>query len=230
MSMRTSLGTEQLAMYVAKQLSAFFPDAQVNYLELLPHVSRALERVEHCFTRVRRRGYFDLERNEATFDHLFTDQYASFLWFLGNTIHVAGGDRRVATKTYALNKALHGLDVYFEVAMPSVFCFQHPVGTVIGRATLSDYLFVYQNVNIGGSIDLDYPTLGEGVVLFNGAAVTGPTKVSANVWIGPGAQVKSGDIASGSIVFGAGPSQVVKKTERSVRAHFFAQSQQQVRP
>lgn len=223
MSLRTSLSAEQLAIYVAKQVSAFFPDAVVSSPDLTPHVSRALERVEHCFTRVRRRGYFDLEREQATFDHLFTDQYASFLWFLGNTIHAAGGDRRLATKTYALNKALHGLDVYFEVAMPSVFCFQHPVGTVIGRAKLHDYLFVYQNVNIGGSIDLEYPTLGEGVVLFNGAAVTGPAKISGNVWVGPAAQVKSGEVASGSIVFGAGPSQVVKKTERSVRAHFFDQ-------
>jgi serine O-acetyltransferase len=223
MTMRTSLTTDELAAYVARQLTSFFPDRDVTAADMRRHVARALERVEHCFTRVRRRGYFDLASEQATFDHLFTDQYASFLWFLGNTIHAAGGDRRVATKTYALNKALHGLDVYFEVAMPSVFCFQHPVGTVIGRATLSDYLFVYQNVNIGGSIDLEYPTLGEGVVLFNGAAVTGPAKIHENVWVGPAAQVKSGDVASGSIVFGAGPSQVVKKTERSVRAHFFDQ-------
>jgi serine O-acetyltransferase len=219
--LRTSLTPDELAAYLAKQMSSFFPDREVQGAALAPFVKRALERVEHCFMRVRRRGYFD--GKSASFDHLYTDQYAAFLWFVGNTIHVDGGDRSLAVKSYALNKALHALDVFFEVKMPDVFCFQHPVGTVIGRATLSNHLFVYQNVNIGGSIDLEYPTLGEGVVLFNGAAVTGPAKVGANVWLGPQSQVKGGEIPSSSVVFGSGPSLVVKQTQRDVRAHFFEQ-------
>lgn len=219
MSLRTTLPPAGLADYLARQLTNTFPDGEVRGAQLLPHVGRALERLEHCFARVRRRGYID--GAVATFDHLYTDQYAAFLWLVGNTIHKDGGDRRIATKTYALNKALHGLDVYFEVELPSVFCFQHPVGTVIGRATLSDYLFVYQNVNLGGSVDLEYPKLGTGVVLFNGAAVTGATTVGDNVWVGPQAQVKSGAIASSSVVFGAGPTMVVKPASRDVRKHFF---------
>lgn len=219
MSLSTTLPPRELAGYLARQLSTFFPDGEVRAQELAAPVDTALQRLEHCFTRVRRRGYFN--GTSATFDHLYTDQYASFLWFVGNSIHMANGDRRLATKTYALNKALHGLDVYFEVGMPSVFCFQHPVGTVIGRATLADFLFVYQNVNIGGSVDLEYPTLGEGVVLFNGAAVTGATTLGGNVWVGPQAQVKSGAVPSSSLVFGAGPSMVVKPASRDVRKHFF---------
>lgn len=219
MALTTSLTTDELAAYLARQLSTFFPDREVAAVELRAAVAGALERVEHCFSRVRRRGYWADGR--ATFDHLYTDQYAAFLWFVGNTLHKTGGDRRLATKTYALNKALHGLDVYFEVAMPEVFCFQHPVGTVIGRATLSNYLFVYQNVNIGGSIDLEYPVLGEGVVLFNGAAVTGATTLGENVWVGPQAQVKAGEVPSSSLVFGAGPGMVVKPAQRDVKRHFF---------
>lgn len=219
MALRSSLTVDELSAYLARQLGTFFPDREVTADDLRGAVAGALERVEHCFSRVRRRGYF--AEGTATFDHLYTDQYAAFLWFVGNTLHKTGGDRRLATKTYALNKALHGLDVYFEVGMPDVFCFQHPVGTVIGRATLSDYLFVYQNVNLGGSIDLDYPTLGTGVVLFNGAAVTGKTTVGDNVWVGPQANIKEGAVASSSVVFGAGPSLVVKPTSRDVRKHFF---------
>ena len=219
MSLKATLAPLELAGYLARQLTHFFPDGKVHAQELATHVDVALERLEHCFLRVRRRGYFD--GTSATFDHLYTDQYAAFLWFMGNTIHKAGGDRSVATKCYALNKALHGLDVYFEVELPSVFCFQHPVGTVIGRAKLSDYLFVYQNVNIGGSVDLDYPTLGTGVVLFNGAAVTGATSLGDNVWVGPQAQVKSGVVPSSSLVFGSGPSLITKAATRDVREHFF---------
>lgn len=219
MALTTSLTTDELSAYLARQLSTFFPDRDVAAGELRAAVAGALERVEHCFSRVRRRGYW--AEGHATFDHLYTDQYAAFLWFVGNTLHKTGGDRRLATKTYALNKALHGLDVYFEVGMPEVFCFQHPVGTVIGRATLSNYLFVYQGVNLGGSVDLDYPTLGEGVVLFNGAAVTGKTVVGANVWVGPQANVKEGAVPPSSVVFGAGPGMVIKPTTRDVRKHFF---------
>lgn len=219
MALTTSLTTDELSAYLARQLSTFFPDRDVAAGELRAAVAGALERVEHCFSRVRRRGYW--AEGHATFDHLYTDQYAAFLWFVGNTLHKTGGDRRLATKTYALNKALHGLDVYFEVGMPEVFCFQHPVGTVIGRATLANYLFVYQGVNLGGSVDLDYPTLGEGVVLFNGAAVTGKTVVGANVWVGPQANVKEGAVPSSSVVFGAGPGMVIKPTTRDVRKHFF---------
>lgn len=224
MSLQTSLTPRGLAEYLAHQLSNLFPDGEgVRGADLATHVDGALQRVEHCFTHVRRRGYFD--GVTATFDHLHTDQYAAFLWFVGNTIHKDGGDRRIATKTYALNKALHGLDVYFEVGMPDVFCFQHPVGTVIGRAKLSNYLFVYQNVNIGGSVEDVYPTLGTGVVLFNGAAVIGPSSVGDNVWVGPQAQVKSRTIEPSSLVFGAGPSLVVKPTDRDVRATFFGTSE-----
>lgn len=219
MALTTSLTTDELSAYLARQLSTFFPDRDVAAGELRAAVAGALERVEHCFSRVRRRGYW--AEGHATFDHLYTDQYAAFLWFVGNTLHKTGGDRRLATKTYALNKALHALDVYFEVSMPEVFCFQHPVGTVIGRATLANYLFVYQGVNLGGSVDLDYPTLGEGVVLFNGAAVTGKTVVGANVWVGPQANVKEGAVPPSSVVFGAGPGMVIKPTTRDVRKHFF---------
>ncbi len=218
--MKNTLTTDDIATYLARQLTNFFPDREVTPAELRPHVGVALERLEHCFLNVRRRGYFD--GLQATFDHLHTDQYASFLWFVGNTIHIASGDRRLAVKSYALNKALHGLDVFFEVGMPEIFCFQHPVGTVIGRAkALGNHLFVYQNVNIGGSIDLEYPSLGEGVVLFNGATVSGPTTIGDNVWLGPQCNVKGGAIPSSSLVFGSGPNVVVKPTHRSVRAHFF---------
>ena len=38
-------------------------------------------------------------------------------------------------KLFLLNKALHGCDIYYEVALPSVFLLVHPLGTVLGRAS-----------------------------------------------------------------------------------------------
>src|SRR5205823_183490 len=94
-------------------------------------VDRAVERAEHCFSRINLK-YFN-DGATTRFDHLHTDQYAVFLYLLANTIFRAGGDTRLAAKVYALNKALHGVDAFYEVELPSVFAFQHPVGTVLGR-------------------------------------------------------------------------------------------------
>jgi serine O-acetyltransferase len=38
----------------------------------------------------------------------------------------------LADRIYYLNKALNGLDLFYEVEMPDVFYLDHPVGTVIG--------------------------------------------------------------------------------------------------
>ena len=40
----------------------------------------------------------------------------------------------LAAKVYALNKALHAIDVFYEVELPDLFCLQHPLGTMPGRA------------------------------------------------------------------------------------------------
>ncbi len=65
----------------------------------------------------------------------------------------------IADKAYALNKALHALDAFYEVELPDVFAVQHPVGTVLGRATYSDYFICYHNCTVGANLDNDYPVV-----------------------------------------------------------------------
>jgi serine O-acetyltransferase len=220
----TTLSPGELTEYVSRQLSGAFPDREVKPAELEAHVASALERLEHCFSHVHAKYYFD--GKTARFDHLHTDQYASFLYLLSNTIHRRGGDLRLASKIYALNKALHALDVYYEVELPSIFCFQHCVGTVIGRATFGDYLYVYQRVTIGGSFpERRYPRFGQGVVLFSGACVTGEAVIGDNVWFSINAVVMDETVEDNSIVFGRSPRAERRTTSsRSVRRDFFGVS------
>ena len=217
----TTLSAEDLTRYVGRQLEAFFPDGDVRPSDLRGHIDRALERVDHCFSHIRRKYYTD-ERG-ARFDHLQTDHYASFLYLLSNTIHRDDGDRRLAAKVYALNKALHALDVYYEVELPSIFCLQHCVGTVIGRATFGDYLYVYQRVTIGGSVPaLAYPRFGSGVVLFSGACVIGQATVGDNVWFSVNSVLMDEDVGSNQVVLGRSPGAARRPTtRRSVRRDFF---------
>lgn len=219
MPLHTSLPTDELARYVARQLSNQFPDRDVGGADLLPHVSRALERVEHCFGEIRTPIYFD--GTTAHFNHLHGDQYASFLYFLANTIFRAQGDLKVAAKVYLLNKALHALDAFYEVELPEIFCFQHPVGTVLGRATYSDYLFVYQRVAIGANLQGRYPHIGRGVCLFGGSAVTGDCMVGDNSYLSIGTVVWEQDVPGDAITFGKSPNLASKPMGRSVIREMF---------
>ena len=115
----TTLPAPHLSAYVAAQLTAFFPDRPLAARDVGAHVAHALERAEHCFSRVIVKRFGG--DGAASFDHLNTDQYAMFLYLLSNTIFRAEGDPAVAAKVYALNKALHGLDVFYEIELPEVF-------------------------------------------------------------------------------------------------------------
>ncbi|MBI1945833.1 MAG: serine acetyltransferase [Deltaproteobacteria bacterium] len=215
----TSLGQDDLSRYVARQLSVTFPDRDVGPEELRPHVATALARVERCFSEVKTPVYFD--GATARFNHLHGDQYAAFLYLLSNSIFRANGDLGVATKTYLLNKALHALDVFYEVALPEVFCFQHPVGTVLGRAQYEDHLFVYQRVAVGANLQGRYPRIGRGVCLFGGSAVTGDCRVGANTYVSIGTVIWEQDVPGDCITFGRSPHLVHKPMKRSVIGEMF---------
>src|SRR3954463_5146234 len=130
----TSLSVIDLANYVARQLFTFFPDKDES-TTARSVVGEALERLEHCVRHVRMKGWWNADGPH--FNHLHTDQYAVFLYYLSNTAFQRG-EGAIAAKAYGLNKALHALDAFYEVALPAIFAVVHPVGTVLGRATYGD--------------------------------------------------------------------------------------------
>ena len=147
----------QIEDYLTNQL-AFFGGADISdYLEA------AYKRALYCFSRNTNK-YF----KKGTIDVHHTGQYAILLCYLARVAFEAG-DRETADRVYALNKALHGFDIFYEVELPNVFFMEHPVGTVLGRAKYSDRLFLGQNVTVGGNKGC-YPTIGENVCLHAGCA------------------------------------------------------------
>lgn len=216
-----SLDRQALAAYVGRQVSRLFPDSRVAGRHLADPVEQALERLEYCFRRIALKRFGDGPR--ALFDHLHTDQYAMFLYWVSRAIYRAEGDLRLAAKLYALNKALHAIDVFYEVDLPEIFVFQHPVGTVLGRATFSNYLLVYQHCTVGSSRPGAYPTLGEGVVMYAGSAILGRCVTGANCWLAAGAQAIDADLPANSVVFGQSPgSLLIRPTWRNVIEQFFS--------
>lgn len=217
--MKLSLERGELAAYVDRQLGYFFPDGGAGRPALDNALATALDRLEHCFLHVGQRYY--RRDGQAVFDHLNTDQYAAFLYLLANTIHRQGGDERVAAKLYGLNKALHALDVFYAVELPAIFCFVHPVGTVIGRGRFQDYFCAYQNVTVGGDLDGNLPCLGRGVVMYGGSRVVGRSTLGDNVLVSAGTSILGTDVPANSVVSGASPALAFRSAKRDVVADVF---------
>lgn len=85
--------------------------------------------------------------------------------------------------------------------------FPHPVGIVISsHVKIGKNVVIYQNVTIGGEdlsahISVDYPEIGNNVIIYAGSVIAGRIKVGDNVIIGANSFV-SEDIPANSIIVG----------------------------
>lgn len=121
-----------------------------------------------------------------------------------------------------MNKILHGVEWFYEVDLPPHFMVEHPIGSVLGRAEYGDYLFFYQGVTIGGNISLkdggvDYPVLGDHIVLYSNAKVLGNVHVGNHVIFSANSYVINEDIPNDSIVFGSSPNLTIKHDEEKIK-------------
>lgn len=220
--MQLSLNNADLALYVRKQFENTFPDG-ADLGDLPKFVDLALGRVEHCFSRVRLKGFF--VDGHARFSHWHCDQYAIFLYYLANSAFRERPGHPIADKAYALNKALHALDAFYEVQLPDVFAVQHPVGTVLGRASYSDYFICYHNCTVGANLDNVYPSFGRGIVMYGGSRVIGKTSVGDNTFVSTGAIViDGGALERDSVLHGIYPRAGRSRTDRNVVRDIFGVS------
>ena len=219
--MITSLITNDITNLVSAQLRHFFPDGNpLDDILIKKAVRGSLERLEFCFENISS-NYYRLE-GKTYFNHLHTDHWCSFLWFLSNQLHNLCNDHRDAVKIFALNKALHGIDAFYSIQLPDVFLLVHPIGTILGKAQYDDYLVVYQNVTVGGSIELDYPVIGKSVALMAKSTVLGSCVINEEVWLSSNSLIQNTLIESNSMVFGSYPNQIIKTSKRSVFNSFFS--------
>lgn len=181
--MKSTLEKIDLSEYVQRQLSLFFPDkAPVNQIDGAMDI--ALERLSKCFSKVSDPRFH--QDGEIFFNHLHGDQYAMFIYLLSNSLFHRKADTSVCEKLFCLNKALYGIDAFYEIELPEIFVFSHAVGTVLGRARYSNYFLVYQGCVVGAARGVKgggrglYPVLGEHLSLFAGSAVLGGCRIGEN--------------------------------------------------
>ena len=145
-----SLSPIRLVDYLVSQINSTFPDSnKLKVDHIMPSVSESLRRLEHSFSYVNNKYFFD--GSCCNFNHLNGDQYAMWLYILSNELYKNNSPKDVCEKIFLLNKQLHACDIFYEVDLPSIFLLVHPMGTVLGRGNYSDFFVAYQRCGVGSN-------------------------------------------------------------------------------
>lgn len=206
--MKTSIPTKDIKALLQKQISSLFILENDDVERTEEAWESALARAEKCFAHVQNK-YYHNEADVVSFDPYHSCQWTVFLYLLANEIFHQGGGV-ICEKLYGLQKALSGADIYYQVELPEVFFFDHPVGSVIGRAEYSNYFDFGQGCTVGNNKGV-YPTFGESVFMMSDSKVLGNCRIGDYVIIGANTYVKDQDVPSGSLVFGQSPNLIIKE-------------------
>lgn len=208
------MNRDRLLLYVAQQLHHTLPDDFDPKAEIEAHLDEALNRLQGCINAVR-------PWRENQFDPLHSTQYCSFLYFLANTIWRNTRSTETPVRLFLLNKALNGIDLFYEIDMPPVFFIGHSVGIVFAKATYGNYLVVYQNSTVGKNHGVA-PVLGEGVVMYPNTAIIGRCEVGAGTVLSQGVSLVNTSTPGHCTVYaGQGGAVVCKTSRRNVLADIF---------
>lgn len=212
------IGRERLSALTARQLGSLFEyDTAADQAALEQGTNEALERCRVCFSRNLNK-YFHKE-GQRRFNPFHSGQYCIYLYYLGHSLARAGA-LSLADRVYYLNRALNGVDLFHQVHLPEVFCVEHPLGAVIGRAQIGNYFFFAQGVTVGGNKG-SYPVIGSRVTLLSNSKVVGSSVIGDNVILAANSYVKDTVIPPNSIVFGQDRSLVIKQNPGGLTAELF---------
>jgi len=206
--MKCNISIDELINQISRQLNNFFNDIDCNLIN--SNINTALIRTEHCLSAIENKYYY--HENKFIFNPYHSGQYSIFLYYLANSIYLAGTVSDMLDKIYYLNKIMNSVDWFYQIELPDIFSVEHPIGSVLGRAKYSNRLFVYQGVTVGGNKGL-YPSIGENVLLYSNSTVIGKANIGDNVIVSSGCYIKDECIPSCSIVFGQTPNIIIKQKD-----------------
>lgn len=205
---------------VLHQLKAYWPEVDEKTIkDALPE---AIDAIEKGFYGLPNKRFFDGE--QAVFSQYMSVHWMIFLYRLAHAVYKnTGGKAKEADQIYYLNKIMHANDWFYAADLPTHFLCEHPLGSVLGRANYGDHLFVYQGTTVGGNRhrgQLEYPTLGDNVILYANATILGKSLIGNNVIVSADTYLINETIPDNSIVFGKSPDIVIKtKSESEIKQY-----------
>ncbi len=204
-----------LVDYTVAQINNFFPDGcDEARARIESHCDEALDRLNRCINGVK-------VWSEDKFNYLHSSQYCIYLYYLSHSIWKDTGDATTCTKIFMLNKALNGIDCFYEIDLPEIFFIGHSVGIVLAKATYGKHLVLYQNSTVGKNHGIA-PVLEEGVIMYPNTAIIGRCHVRANTVVSQGTGIINQDTPGNTIAFrGEGSTLVFKPTRHNILADIF---------
>jgi serine O-acetyltransferase len=197
--MHLSLDIEELRAYTSAQLNNLFPDKhKIDLDDYKVQVDNAISRLDNCFSKITLKHYNN--EGKTQLNHLYSDQYLMYVWFLANTIYQEKENANLSNKLYCLNKSLFAFDCMYNTQLPDIFIIFHGAGTMLGKAKYSDYFIALQGCTIG-SHKGNYPILGRGVSLTAHSSIIGNCVIEDRVSVGSYSNVFETNIDADTVVY-----------------------------
>lgn len=194
-----SLTLTDFREYVINQMNYLFPDNQkIDKIQWRKIFDIAVDRIDFCFKHVTLDGYYS--NGKTYLNHLHSDQYAMFLWFLSNTTWNETENKVLSNKLFYMNKVLHGLSCMYDTKLPDIFLLLHVVGTVLGKGVYSDFFVATQGCTVGAQ-NGKYPRIGRGVSLLPNSSVIGECIIGNRVSVGINATVYKTNVSDNTTVY-----------------------------
>lgn len=197
--MKTIIPHSEIKKLFKTQLTHFGVTDQEKQI-IDAHWEVAMERIEFCFSYSINK-YF--KKDEEVFLNPFhASQWCISLYILSRTIYEGSKTSSLlCDKIYYLNRMMNGCDLFYEVELPSIFYLDHPLGAIIGRASIKNGFSFRQGCIVGHNKGI-YPVIGENVKMLSNSRIIGDCNIGDNVILASGTVVMDQHIPSDTIVFG----------------------------
>lgn len=217
----TSLSQFELNRYVSVQVNNLIPDggSDVFLKSCIRVMPKVLLRTELCFSKIVSRYYSD-RSGTPFFNHLNSDHYCMFLYMLSHELFKLG-EEASAAKVFMLNKMMFGVDAFYSIDLPEVFMFVHPLGTILGNASYSNYIVIYQGVTIGSLTDGQYPTFSERTILYSNSSIIGSCKLGTDCIVGARSYIIDTNLEDNQVVLGSYPNNKIIENKKDLIDHYF---------
>jgi len=215
-----TLNEQELVNYLKIQLNNNFPDnIVINNLDFI--VNKSMEKVKFNFSNINLSYYS--KNGRIFFNHLNADHYTVFLYYCSN-IAYKNNDLILASKLFYLNKLLHSFHCMYDTELPDIFIVCHAQGSVLGKAKYSNYLVITQGCTIGANANLEYPELGEYIIMYPNSSILGNSMISNNVISSNNSMVLNTNIDNNSLIVGIYPKVKIKSINEKIFLQFFKEN------
>lgn len=189
------------------QLNSLYLYAGEGTEEIDCAYDKVLEILDNCFSHVKNKYYRN--NGETIFNPLHVAQWTMFLYTMANQLS-KDGNTDICDMIYGLSKMVSSADIFYGVEMPRIWFFDHPQGSVLGRAEYSDFFTFSQGCTVGNNKGY-YPVFGKHVSMLSNSKVLGNCHIGHHVIFAANTYVIDTDIPPYSIVFGTAPDYTIKQ-------------------